>query len=74
MRLRRFFQHLEDIRKNDRQIFGPKLMLEYGHSKCEKLSREGAHVTWHFWKSSCNGNINYHSQRLILEIVPLLPY
>lgn len=42
MRLRRFFQHQEDIRKNDSQIFGPKLMLEYGHSKCEKLSREGA--------------------------------
>lgn len=42
MRLRRFFQHLEDIRKNDSQIFGPKLMVEYGHSKCEKLSREGA--------------------------------
>ena len=74
MRLRRFFQHLEDIRKNDRQIFGPKLMLEYGHSKCEKLSREGASRHMALLESSCNGNINYHSQRLIFEIVSLLPY
>ena len=74
MRLRRFFQLLEDIRKNDSQIFGPKLMLEYGHSNLKSCHVRERHVIWHFWKSSCNRDVNYHSQRLILEIVSLLPY